>query len=58
MVIKEENHRFVVIIDKETFKEFKEIAQKENRSASNLASTLIKKYIKDSKFPDKNSQTS
>lgn len=50
MVIKEENHRFVVIIDKNTFSKFKEIAKKENRSASNLASTLIKKYVEDSKI--------
>jgi hypothetical protein len=48
VVIKEDNHRFVVIIDKKIFKKFKEIAQKENRSASNLASTLIKKYVENS----------
>ena len=47
MVIKEENHRFVVIINREDFEEFKKLAEKENRSASNLAATLIKNYIKE-----------
>ena len=47
MSIKSENHRFVVIIEKEDFEKFKNLAKKENRSASNLASTLIKQYIED-----------
>lgn len=45
MTIKEDKHRFVVIIEKEIFEKFKNLAQKENRSASNLASKLIKDYV-------------
>lgn len=47
MSIKEEKHRFVVIIEKENFEKFKQIAHKEKRSASNLASKLIADYIKE-----------
>ena len=46
MTIKNDKHRFVVIIEKETFEEFKKNAAKEKRSASNLASKLITDYIK------------
>lgn len=45
MSIKEDKHRFVVIIEKETFENFKKLAQKEQRSASNLAAKLINDYI-------------
>lgn len=45
--MKSEKHRFVIIIDEEDFEEFKKLAEKENRSASNLAATLIKNYIKE-----------
>ncbi len=45
MTIKDEKHRFVVIIEKETFERFKEIAKQEQRSASNLASKLITDYV-------------
>lgn len=45
MVIKKVNHRFVVIIQKETFEKFKNIAEKEKRSASNLAAKIIEDYI-------------
>ncbi len=45
MTIKEEKHRFVVIIEKKIFEEFKKLAQKEQRSASNLASKLIVDYV-------------
>ena len=45
MTIKEEKHRFVVIIEKDTFEKFKLVAQKEQRSASNLASKLINDYV-------------
>jgi len=45
MVIKEDKHRFVVIIEKETFEKFKKLADKEKRSASNLANKLINDYI-------------
>lgn len=50
MTIKEDKHRFVVIIEKEVFKEFKNIAEKEQRSASNLASKLISDYVKQKKL--------
>lgn len=49
MTIKEDKHRFVVIIEKETFEQFKSIAEKEKRSASNLASKLITDYVKNNK---------
>lgn len=45
MVIKAENKRFVVIIEKEIYEKFKYLADKENRSASNLAAKLIKDYV-------------
>lgn len=47
MVIKEDKHRFVVIIEKDTFETFKKLAEKEKRSASNLASKLINDYIEE-----------
>lgn len=43
--IKKENHRFVVIIEKEIFEKFKLLAEKEKRSASNLASKMIEDYV-------------
>lgn len=49
MVIKEDKHRFVVIIEKNTFEKFKNLAQKEKRSASNLASKLITDYVDNNK---------
>lgn len=49
MSIKEDKHRFVVIIEKENFEEFKKLAVKEKRSASNLAAKLIVDYINDNK---------
>ncbi len=45
MTIKEVKHRFVVIIEKKIFEQFKNLAQKEQRSASNLASKLIIDYV-------------
>ncbi len=45
MVIKKENHRFVVIIQKEIFEKFKKLAEKEKRSASNLAAKMIEDYV-------------
>lgn len=47
MTIKENKHRFVVIIEKDIFEKFKDLAQEEKRSASNLAAKLISDYIKD-----------
>lgn len=49
MTIKEENHRFVVIVEKETFEQFKKLAQKEKRSASNLAAKMITDYVEKNK---------
>ena len=50
MTINEDKHRFVVIIEKELFEEFKDIAQKkEKRSASNLAAKLISDYVEANK---------
>lgn len=46
MTINEDKHRFVVIIEREIFEEFKEQAQRiEKRSASNLAAKLISDYV-------------
>ncbi len=47
LTIKEENQRFVVVIEKEIIESFKVLAKKENRSASNLAATLIKNYVEE-----------
>ncbi|MBR1424054.1 hypothetical protein IJ579_00650 [bacterium] len=45
MSIKEDKQRFVVIIEKNIFEKFKNLAQNEKRSASNLASKLITDYV-------------
>ena len=45
MTIKEDKHRFVVIIEKDIYEKFKKLAEKEKRSASNLASKLITDYV-------------
>lgn len=47
MVIKEDKHRFVVIIEKEIFNQFKSLAETEKRSASNLAAKMIEDYVKE-----------
>lgn len=49
MTISEEKQRFVIIIDRNTFDDFKELAQLEQRSASNLASKLITDYVNEHK---------
>ncbi len=46
MVIKQDKHRFVVIIEKDIFEKFKIAAADEKRSASNLAAKLINDYVK------------
>lgn len=46
MTIKDEKQRFVVIIEKEVIEKFKTLAEKEKRSASNLAAKLINDYVK------------
>ena len=50
MTIKNDKHRFVVIIEKDVFEDFKNIAEQEKRSASNLASKLIIDYVKNNKL--------
>ena len=50
MTIKNDKHRFVVIIEKEIFEDFKIFAEQEKRSASNLASKLIADYVKNKKM--------
>ncbi len=47
MTIKDDKHRFVVIIEKDIFEKFKNLADKEKRSASNLANKLINDYVKE-----------
>jgi len=50
MTINEDKHRFVVIIEKNIFEEFKKQAQRiEKRSASNLAAKLISDYVNEHK---------
>ena len=49
MTIKEENHRFVVIVEKEIFEQFKLLAKKEKRSASNFAAKIINDYVEKTK---------
>ena len=48
-MLKEDKHRFVVIIEKDIFEDFKILAQSEKRSASNLAAKLIEDYVKNNK---------
>ncbi len=43
----DEKHRFVVLIDKEIFAKFKVLAQKENRTAGNLAAKMLIDYVKE-----------
>lgn len=49
MTIKSENHRFVVILEKDIFNQFKILAQKEKRSASNLAAKMITDFVEKNK---------
>ncbi len=49
MTIKEENQRFVIIVEREIFEQFKKLAQKEKRSASNLAAKMIMDYVENNK---------
>lgn len=47
MIKKDNKHRFVVLLDKEIFEQFKILASKENRSASNLGAKLIIDYVQE-----------
>ena len=39
--------RFVLLVDNDIYEKFKELAEQQNRTAGNLGTTLIKKYVKD-----------
>lgn len=41
----EEKKRFVLLVDQDVFKKFKELAKKQNRTAGNLGTTLINEYV-------------
>ena len=43
----EEKKRFVVLIENKVFEKFKKLAEKETRSAGNLASKLIIDYVRE-----------
>lgn len=45
-MIKDNKHRFVILIDKESYEKFRKLAEEQNRSASNLGAIVIKDYIK------------
>lgn len=47
MAIQKDNIRIMVTISREENEKLKKVANEENRSVSNLASTLIKNYLKD-----------
>ena len=49
-MIKAEKHRFVILIDKDSYEKFRELAEEQNRSASNLGAIVIKDYIKKPKL--------
>ena len=45
-MIKDNKHRFVILIDKESYEKFRKLAEEQNLSAYNLVAILIKYYIK------------
>ena len=45
-MIKDNKHRFVILIDKESYEKFRKLAEEQNRSACNLGAIVIKDYIK------------
>lgn len=45
MASAEDKHRFVILIDKELLNKFRKLAEKDNRSASNLAVKIITEYV-------------
>lgn len=49
MTDKKEKRRFVLLIEPETFEEFRSLAQEQNRTAGNLGAMLIKEYVKNNK---------
>ena len=44
-MIGEDKHRFVIIMDKDILKKFRELAEKDHRSASNLAAKILTEYV-------------
>lgn len=47
MTIKDTKQRFVIVIEKETLEKIKELAKKEKRSTSNMATIILEKYIEE-----------
>lgn len=46
---KENKHRLVLLVEESIYKEFKKLAEEQNRTAGNLGTTLIKEYVKNNK---------
>lgn len=44
---KNEKKRFVLLVDIDVYEKFKELAKEQNRTAGNLGTTLINKYVKE-----------
>ena len=44
--MKDEKHRFVLLVEKDVFEKFKNLAKEQNRTAGNLGTTLINEYVK------------
>ena len=42
---KENKHRLVLLVEESIYKEFKKLAEEQNRTAGNLGTTLIKEYV-------------
>lgn len=47
MSTNEEKKRYVYVLETDIYEKFKLLAKKENRSATNLVVTLIKKYVEE-----------
>lgn len=52
--MKTNKKRFVLLVDLDTYEDFKKLAEEQNRTAGNLGVTLIKNYVKEHKNQDKN----
>ncbi len=40
-----EKKRFVLLVEEDIYKKFKELAKEQNRTAGNLGTTLINEYV-------------
>ncbi len=49
---KEQKHRFVLLVDREIFEQFKNLASAQNRTAGNLGTTLINEFVKKNSKPE------